>query len=253
MEKSELQAKIQRPRCPFCHEDVSPGDDEKTLCNDCLAVHHEACWSEHGGCSSCGMELPSEPIGSPVLPVESVVAGKQSSLGEANELFESQHPVKLGRVKMIEYCKNEAARFMIDGNYDGAARVLFKAMKLDQQRKKDGEVQELDYEIEDASHKVLSKIGKDALPRLMIVTLLCLLVPILILFALSSNPFGNISNSTVWISVFAWLASYAVIFSTVNRNPLFFQKVSVRDSDAYIKSPKVNAGEIRRRFSGLLR
>ena len=52
-EQSREVFHVQRPRCPFCHDDVRP-EDEKAACSSCMAWHHEACWGEHGGCSACG-------------------------------------------------------------------------------------------------------------------------------------------------------------------------------------------------------
>lgn len=38
-------------RCPFCHEDVEP--KQSVVCQECLARHHEECWTEAQECSSC--------------------------------------------------------------------------------------------------------------------------------------------------------------------------------------------------------
>lgn len=45
----ELDAGPQR--CPFCHDGLA---GETKTCGACDAAHHEACWSEHGGCSIFG-------------------------------------------------------------------------------------------------------------------------------------------------------------------------------------------------------
>lgn len=43
-----------RDRCPFCRDEIVPGD-ARLACNDCTAWHHQACWREGGSkCSSCG-------------------------------------------------------------------------------------------------------------------------------------------------------------------------------------------------------
>lgn len=52
-ERARERIEIDRPRCPYCHEDVGP-DDEKTACSACMAWHHRACWTEHSACSGCG-------------------------------------------------------------------------------------------------------------------------------------------------------------------------------------------------------
>lgn len=38
-------------RCPFCHDDVTP--EASVVCQECLARHHQPCWSEGGRCASC--------------------------------------------------------------------------------------------------------------------------------------------------------------------------------------------------------
>lgn len=46
--------KVEHPRCPFCHEQVGPSD-EQLACNGCRAWHHQACWGEgEGRCAACG-------------------------------------------------------------------------------------------------------------------------------------------------------------------------------------------------------
>lgn len=52
--------KVEHPRCPFCREPVRPGADvEKRSCSACMAWHHAACWTEQGGCASCGHGDPT--------------------------------------------------------------------------------------------------------------------------------------------------------------------------------------------------
>jgi hypothetical protein len=43
------------PRCPFCRDEVHP-HDAKQACLACMAWHHQACWFEHGRCSTCQAE-----------------------------------------------------------------------------------------------------------------------------------------------------------------------------------------------------
>ncbi len=45
---------VQHPRCPFCHEAVTPAEPHKRACGACMGWHHDACWQEHGGCAACG-------------------------------------------------------------------------------------------------------------------------------------------------------------------------------------------------------
>lgn len=50
--------RVEHPRCPFCHDAVRPGDEDKQACGACMAWHHAACWGEHGGCAGCGAGAP---------------------------------------------------------------------------------------------------------------------------------------------------------------------------------------------------
>lgn len=56
----DATVKVQRPRCPFCRDDVEPGTG--TGCSLCMAWSHAACREEHGGCAACGA------IGKPQTP-----------------------------------------------------------------------------------------------------------------------------------------------------------------------------------------
>lgn len=65
-------ARIEQPRCPFCHEDIAPAS-EQLACNACRAWHHQDCWREGAGCSACragatGLEQPDpRPPNSPFV------------------------------------------------------------------------------------------------------------------------------------------------------------------------------------------
>jgi hypothetical protein len=52
-EKVRVEVKGSPTRCPYCHDDCSPGVDD-VACRECLARHHAACWNEHGACGTCG-------------------------------------------------------------------------------------------------------------------------------------------------------------------------------------------------------
>ncbi|HZV01562.1 MAG TPA: hypothetical protein VFF73_32920 [Planctomycetota bacterium] len=63
--ESRHEVKVERPRCPFCHDDVQ-AEDEKHGCATCMAWHHLECWEESGArCATCGHAelevLPNEP------------------------------------------------------------------------------------------------------------------------------------------------------------------------------------------------
>jgi len=52
--------RVERPRCPYCHGDLDPGQ-AKHGCEACLAWHHRECWDEHGACSACGAREADAP------------------------------------------------------------------------------------------------------------------------------------------------------------------------------------------------
>lgn len=55
----EARVEVSGPRCPFCHERISPRV-EKLACDACMAWHHAECWSEAGQrCGGCGAGVVS--------------------------------------------------------------------------------------------------------------------------------------------------------------------------------------------------
>jgi len=52
--------RVERERCPFCHEPVR-SDDTKAACDACMAWHHADCWAEHDGCAACDHSRPLAP------------------------------------------------------------------------------------------------------------------------------------------------------------------------------------------------
>jgi len=53
---------IEKPRCPYCHEDIKIGGDNYA-CHECMVWHHTACWTEHGECVACGNLWMKSPMG----------------------------------------------------------------------------------------------------------------------------------------------------------------------------------------------
>lgn len=51
-EQATQSIQVNRPRCPYCHDDIQP-EVEKSGCSQCMAWFHTDCWDEHGGCTSC--------------------------------------------------------------------------------------------------------------------------------------------------------------------------------------------------------
>ena len=66
METTKETINRQRPRCPYCHDDVH-GDGQKQGCPSCMAWHHSACWQEAGErCSSCSAASAPVAVADPV-------------------------------------------------------------------------------------------------------------------------------------------------------------------------------------------
>lgn len=63
MERSRAnpgRIQVEGPRCPYCHETVTPAD-AKRACERCMAWEHAECWGEGGGCVSCGVASFARP------------------------------------------------------------------------------------------------------------------------------------------------------------------------------------------------
>jgi hypothetical protein len=45
-----------RPRCPYCHTEVSGQEADLVACSSCGTVHHEGCFTEHGRCTVLGCD-----------------------------------------------------------------------------------------------------------------------------------------------------------------------------------------------------
>jgi eukaryotic-like serine/threonine-protein kinase len=74
------EARVEHPRCPYCHEGVRPADD-KEPCLGCMAWHHAACWDEHGGCAACGRGVEPGDVARP--PDEKLREGQGEVAGFA--------------------------------------------------------------------------------------------------------------------------------------------------------------------------
>jgi hypothetical protein len=69
----ERPIRVELPRCPFCHENVK-AEEPKHGCADCMAWHHEGCWSESGAkCAACGRGTSGTVT--PIATTEPVGAG----------------------------------------------------------------------------------------------------------------------------------------------------------------------------------
>jgi protein kinase-like protein len=55
-----LDLAVRADRCPFCHEEVAPSEEDKQACLSCMAWHHASCLEEHGACATCGAEVKAD-------------------------------------------------------------------------------------------------------------------------------------------------------------------------------------------------
>lgn len=94
-ERSDVRVGHGPLRCPFCHEDVSP--ERSVVCQDCLARHHDECWTESASCSSCGSLRRLEPAGRDPLDRESIGAPVERSLMDRVSADEAAPRSKLSR------------------------------------------------------------------------------------------------------------------------------------------------------------
>jgi len=64
---------LKHPRCPYCREEVTPGEGRG--CAECMGWAHSECWLEHGKCPACGAEGESLPEASSKEAAEGAAAG----------------------------------------------------------------------------------------------------------------------------------------------------------------------------------
>lgn len=85
------QVKLSHNRCPYCHDDVRPGE-EKQGCDHCMAWFHKECWTELGErCPAChvgeqaasGREAPSSSSSQGALSAEAKLAIRETGYGFA--------------------------------------------------------------------------------------------------------------------------------------------------------------------------
>lgn len=57
-----IKEKTEVSRCPYCHDDVSLGEDIIGKCRRCLAIHHYECWEEADNSCSCCLEKEVKKI-----------------------------------------------------------------------------------------------------------------------------------------------------------------------------------------------
>lgn len=101
---------INRPRCPYCHDDIRP-DEEKSGCDQCMAWFHRECWNEHGGCTNCLTQNPPGPPSSAPVPVGRLTESPMTpsihnALGYS--LLTGDHRSKAFKEGMIEAAKATA-------------------------------------------------------------------------------------------------------------------------------------------------
>ncbi len=77
----DIAVDVQRPRCPYCHDEVIPGEGRG--CADCMGWTHDECWVEHGSCPACGAASSLSANPAPVQkPAEKPAAETPAELAE---------------------------------------------------------------------------------------------------------------------------------------------------------------------------
>lgn len=63
MSEVRERLKVNRPRCPYCHDEIAPGGAIRA-CHGCLTWHHQDCWEIYGSCVTCGIvpALTADPV-----------------------------------------------------------------------------------------------------------------------------------------------------------------------------------------------
>lgn len=89
MTRERSKIKVERPRCPYCHDDIVPGEKNRA-CYSCLAWHHTECWDSNGNkCVGCGDSLDNWEIRSIDLVADPPV--KESYISFDGSKFAQEH------------------------------------------------------------------------------------------------------------------------------------------------------------------
>lgn len=63
VEVADLSIKVTQLRCPYCHDDMTPGDSHNYACYNCFTWQHGACIDDMGECAICKCTWRTERSG----------------------------------------------------------------------------------------------------------------------------------------------------------------------------------------------
>jgi hypothetical protein len=67
--EKEVEVRGSPTRCPYCHDECTAAQPH-SVCEACLARHHESCWDSHGSCATCSSTRRLAPVPRPALTVD---------------------------------------------------------------------------------------------------------------------------------------------------------------------------------------
>jgi hypothetical protein len=67
--EKEVEVRGSPTRCPYCHDECTV-EQQHSVCEACLARHHESCWDSHGACATCSSTRRLAPVARPALTVD---------------------------------------------------------------------------------------------------------------------------------------------------------------------------------------
>lgn len=143
MEEKLKQISMNKPRCPYCHGDIS-GIEEKKGCEQCMAWHHKECWVEYGKCAACFVNGKMPDISEsanvsrdPVLAdlfnevniAESIVFSERQE-----ETISNENLIKKIRLEECDNLETEIVFHQAKKAYGKAWRLVKRLYKIDPHR-----------------------------------------------------------------------------------------------------------------------
>lgn len=139
MEEKLKQISMNKPRCPYCHGDIS-GIEDKKGCEQCMAWHHKECWVEYGKCATCfakdkrpDVYENANALGNPVSDDLFGDVNIEESIGVSERREEAKSNESLIRKIRLEECENMEAEIVFHQarrDYGTAWKLLKRLYKI---------------------------------------------------------------------------------------------------------------------------